>query len=370
MKVRIMLSIALIVYASFSFAQVDKKLKTWNPISEAQPVVEGQAWPLEVEDFYDRLPPKAQQKVRKEVWDLSKNSAGLQMRFKSNANNIEIRYLVSGRLQMPHMPATGVSGLDLYAKNKDNQWIWAAGKYSFGDTIVYKFNDLQSSESTSREYTLYLPLYNTVRWLEVTVDDSAEFTPLVARNEKPIVVYGTSIAQGGCASRPGLAWTNILGRKLDEPIVNLGFSGNGRLENELIELMTEIDAKIYVLDCLPNLTSPLISSAELKNRIEESVRTLQREKPETPILLTEHDGYTDEEINSIKREDYQKVNRVLKEAFNSMREQGIKNIYLLSKEEINQDIDSMVDGVHPNDIGMMRYAEAYENSIRTILNPK
>ena len=367
MKIRIILLIGLIAYGSFSFGQADKELKTWNPISEVQPVVEGQAWPGEVEDFYDRLPLKAQQKVRKEVWDLSKNSAGLQMRFKTNTNNIEIRYVVRGRLQMPHMPATGVSGIDLYAKSKDNQWIWAAGRYSFGDTIVYKFNDLQSSESISREYTLYLPLYNTVDWLGVSYDKNADFVPLAARDEKPVVVYGTSIAQGGCASRPGLGWTNILGRKLDRPITNLGFSGNGRLESELIELMTEIDAKIYVLDCLPNLTSSLISAVELKNRIVESVRTLQSKRPQTPILLTEHDGYTDEEINSVKKENYQKVNRVLKEAYHSMKDQGVENIFLLSKEEINQDIDSMVDGVHPNDIGMMRM-QKLTKSIRIILN--
>lgn len=370
MKTRIILSISLLVYASFSFAQADRQLKTWNPVSETRTVLEGQAWPEEVEDYYDRLPAKAQQNVRKEVWNLSKNSAGLQMRFKTNANNIEIKYVVSGRLEMPHMPATGVSGVDLYAKNKENQWIWAAGKYSFGDTISYKFNDLQSSESISREYTVYLPLYNAVKWLEVIVDDSAEFIPLAARKEKPIVVYGTSIAQGACASRPGLGWTNILARKLDEPITNLAFSGNGRLESELIDLMTEIDAKIYVLDCLPNLISPLISSDELKNKIEESVRTLQSKRPHTPILLTEHDGYTDEAINAVKKESYQRVNRVLKEVFASLKTQGIQNIYFLSKEEINQDIDSMVDGVHPNDIGMMRYADAYEKSIKAILKRK
>lgn len=366
MKVKVILSIGLITYACFAFAQADKQMKTWNPISESQPVIEGQAWPDEVKDFYDRLPGKAQAKVRKEVWNLSKNSAGLQMRFKSNANNIEVKYVVGGRLEMQHMPATGVSGIDLYAKNKNNQWIWSAGKYSFGDTIVYNFSDLQSAESTSREYTLYLPLYNTVKWLEVVVEDSAEFIPLIARNEKPIVVYGTSIAQGGCASRPGLGWTNILGRRLNEPITNLGFSGNGRLESEIIDLMTEIDAKIYVLDCLPNLTSPLISVDELKTKIEESVRTLQSKRPNTPILLTEHDGYTDEAINAVKKESYQRVNRVLKEVFTSLKTKGVQNIYFLSKEEINQDIDSMVDGVHPNDIGMMRYADAYEKSIKTI----
>src|SRR6266498_5895169 len=85
--------------------------------------------------------------------------------------------------------------------------------------------------------------------------------------------------RGGCATRPGLAWTNILSRKLDRPVVNLGFSGNGRLEKELISLITEVGAKLYVLDCLPNLTPSNVSTTELKKRIVESVQQLQSKRP-------------------------------------------------------------------------------------------
>lgn len=89
--------------------------------------------------------------------------------------------------------------------------------------------------------------------MQVGVPGNALFNPMAIREEKPIVVYGTSIAQGGCASRPGMAWPALVGRKLDRPLINLGFSGNGRLEKEVIDLIAEIDAKVYVLDCLPNL---------------------------------------------------------------------------------------------------------------------
>ena len=102
-------------------------------------------------------------------------------------------------------------------------------------------------------YQLYLPLYNSLEWLEIGVPEEATIHFLALRNEKPIVVYGSSITQGACASRPGMAWTAILERKMDRPLLNFGFSGNGRLEKELIDLISEIDAKIFVLDCLPNL---------------------------------------------------------------------------------------------------------------------
>src|ERR1700753_1762074 len=92
--------------------------KSWNPATSAIPVLDGQAWPGETKQPYDRLPARAQSSVRKEVWNLSENSAGLQLHFLSNAPEIKVSYTVSGGLQFPHMPATGVSGIDLYARNK------------------------------------------------------------------------------------------------------------------------------------------------------------------------------------------------------------------------------------------------------------
>lgn len=347
-----------------------REFKSWNPATDTLRSLNGQAWPEQVKDFYDRLPASAVQTVRKEVWDLSKNSAGLNLNFRTNADEIIIKYVVSGSFQMPHMPATGVSGIDLYAKNSDDKWLWAAGKYSFGDTIVYHFRGLQSKDdhADNLQYTLYLPLYNTVKWMEVNVPKDAVFLPLPVRKEKPIVVYGTSIAQGACASRPGLAWTNILSRRLDRTVINLGFSGNGRLEPALINLLTEIDADLYVLDCLPNLVaSGYVTTDELKERIRTSIQQLQAKRPSVPILITEHDGYADEAINPARKTDYQDANAGLKEVLDSLSAKGVKNIYLLTKKEINQDTETTVDGTHPNDAGMIRYADAYERMIRRIL---
>ena len=368
MNVKIFLILIFIATTTHSFSQQSKTYKTWNPALDTLQVVEGQAWSKEVKSFYDRLPARAEKTVRNEVWELSQNSAGLSLRFRSNANEIIVKYVVGEELQFPHMPATGVSGVDLYAKNSDGKWLWCAGRFSFGDTIVYRYKGMLSKDEYENpfDYTLYLPLYNSVKWLEINVPDSSLFTPLPARKEKPILVYGTSIAQGGCATRPGLAWTNILSRKLDRPIINLGFSGNGRLEKELIDLITEVDAKLYVLDCLPNLSPENIG--ELKKKIVESVKELKSKRPDIPVLLTDHDGYTDEEINPASKEETRILNTVQKQEFDSLATAGTKDIYLLTKNEIGQDIETMVDGTHPNDIGMMRYADAYEKKIRAIIH--
>ena len=370
MKYSLLLILFSISVVTIGTAQNKKEYTTWNPAKDSMRVLEGQAWPGEVKSFYDRLPAKAETIVRTPVWNLSRNSAGMQLRFQTNADEIVVRYAVTGPLQMAHMPSTGVSGVDLYSKTIDGKWLWAAGKYAFGDTIVYRFTNLSTNDQhvKDREYNLYLPLYNSVKWMEISYPKQSSFKPLQPHNEKPIVVYGTSIAQGGCASRPGLAWTNILQRKLDRPIFNLAFSGNGRLENELIDMISGIDAKIFVLDCLPNLTGAYVTNGELHKRIVNAVVTLQTKRPGIPILLTEHDGYTDEGLNPVRKKDYQDPNKVMTEVLDSLWKAGIKNVYRLTKDEINQDIESMVDGTHPNDIGMMHYAEAYEKKIKSILH--
>lgn len=367
-----LLLLALISLLGFSaFAQKDANFSWWNPLSSEFPVIEGQAWTKEVKDPYDRLPARAEKDVRKPVWGLSKHTAGLMIRFRSHAEKIVVRYGVGGNHSMNHMPATGVSGVDLYAIDSDGNWLWAKGNRSFGDTVVYRFTGLNPNDKyhkMGREYRLYLPLYNSVKWLEIGVDKDAYFQPLPVRTEKPILVYGTSIAQGACASRPGMAWTSILGRKLDRPLINLAFSGNGRLEKELIDLLVEIDPKIYILDCLPNLMNEKTYDVdELTRRILESVRTLKEKRPHVPVLLVDHAGYTDGFVVPTRQKSYTRANQIQHEAFAQLKQEGHQGLFYLTREEIGLQLDDMVDGTHPNDLGMMHYAEGYEKKLRSIL---
>ncbi len=356
-----------------AFAQPATDYAWWNPAQASFPVIEGQGWSgKDVQNPYDRLPVKAQKNVREPVWNLSRQAAGLLIRFRASTDQVVVRYTVTGKHALPHMPATGVSGVDLYAGNSDGDWLWCAGKYTFGDTIQYQFTGLDANDTyhqKGREYRLYLPLYNSVKWLEIGVPKNVTLTPLPVRVDKPIVVYGTSIAQGACASRPGMAWPAILGRKLDRPVINLGFSGNGRLEKQVVDLLPEIDAKLYVLDCLPNLIATVgISPDTIKSRIMGSVKALRQKRPATPILLVEHAGYTDGDINPTRRKFYSDVNVLMQQAFAQLKSEGIQQLYLLPKSAINLANDAMVDGTHPTDLGMQQYADAYERSIRTILN--
>ena len=351
-------------------SQEGNDLNWWSPLDQEFQVVEGQVWFKNLESGFDRLPLEAKEKVRKPLWNLSKNSAGLSIRFISNASEISVKYKLKGSLSMPHMPSTGVSGLDLYAKNSDGQWLWIKGNYSIGEHSTYHYVKLKPNDdyhTKGREYKLILPLYNSVDSLKMGVSKEAFFTPLPIRKEKPIVVYGTSIAQGACASRPGMAWTSILERKMDRPLINLGFSGNGRLEEEVIDFVAEINAKVYILDCLPNLaTNENRTLSDVKHRILSSVHLLKNKNPEIPILLVEHAGYSDEMIHLNRKREVSDLNKIMKEAYSQLLSEGIKNIYLLTKEEINLTKDSTVDGTHPNDLGMQYYANAYEKVLRSV----
>ena len=265
---------------------------------------------------------------------------------------------------------TGINGLDLYV-NRGEEWLWVRPGRSFRDTITYKYRDLQLGAMDQNDgfCQLYLPYFNQVEWLEIGIPDSAEFHFAPLQMEKPIVMYGTSIMHGAFATRPGLTWANILGRKLDHPIINLGFSGNGRLEPELIEAMIEIEAALYILDCLPNLwNEKTYSDDELQSRIIDSVRKIREENAEAPILLVDHAGYTDGFIQPHRKHHFERVNHIQKNVFELLIRQGFSNLYYLSKEKINIEEEGMVDGTHPNDLGMMNYAEAYEQKIREILN--
>lgn len=341
-----------------------KKWIWWNLKDTPSVSLEGQSLDSNLENHYDRLPLFMKEKVRPVVWSLSKQSAGLSIRFKSNSENIKVRYVTTKKnYSMSHMPATGVSGVDLYGLTNKNEWVWAIGKYNFSDTISYTYAGLP--DHGAKEYKLYLPLYNGVEWLEIGVDEGSEFIPLNKSAKKPVVVYGTSIAHGACASRPGMAWTAILDRKIEQPVINLGFSGNGTLEQELVDFIVTLNPSVIVLDNFPNLSRH--ADTVVHNRILAAVETIRKHDPNLPIVLTEHADAEIISTNSEFQQAYRNVNHVLNKAFNQLKKQKVKGIYLLTSKEIGFNETSTVDGLHPSDIGMLQYANAYEKLLKKII---
>ena len=250
---KLFVSLALTLVALVAQAQ----MVWYDPMQAEGSVMQNQAFVEEIHG-YARLPKRAQAEVRDAVWSLAQHSAGEMIAFYTNSPDVEVRYATTSKsYAMNHMPATGVSGVDLYRIDSDGVEAYCAGRYTFGeDGVTYKFTGMPASPRHHKlgyEYRLYLPLYNGVKQMQIGVREGSEFRFIPTREERPIVLYGTSIAQGGCVSRPAMAWGTILQRALDLPLVNMGFSGNGRLEREVLNYICEMDARLYILDCLPNI---------------------------------------------------------------------------------------------------------------------
>jgi hypothetical protein len=320
--------------------------------------VEGKGW-NDTKAFFDRLPSRAEGVVRPPVWGLSRQSAGISVGFVTSAPQIRVRWTVTSKnLAMPHMAATGVSGVDLYVKTPEGKWRWlAVGQPKQTPTNTATLVKALPGDSP-REYRLYLPLYNGVSALEVGIprDQSiATPAPRPASRQKPIVFYGTSITQGGCASRPGMVHTSILGRRLDRPVINLGFSGNGKMEPEMAALLAELDPAAYVLDCLPNM-----NPKEVEERVEPFVVTLHAAHPGTLIVLAEDRNYTDAFLVSDRAERNKANHAALHAAADRLKARGINNFLMLpATVQLGDDGEATVDGSHPTDLGFMRMADAF-----------
>jgi len=314
------------------------------------------------ENSYRRFPPKYENSLRKEVWNLGQHSAGISIRFRSNSPFIDVKWVVMNDAVMDHMPFTGIKGIDLYSF-VDGKW-----KYISTGRVKGKSNEFMMVNNAGddfREYLLNLPLYDGTDKVLIGISKESSITVPEEKYltlKKPVVYYGTSIAQGGCASRPGLLFTNIISRAIDRPVINLGFSGNGTMDLSVGDAMCESDASLYVIDCLPNMKSELVY-----DRTIELVMKLHRERPEVPVLLIEAFPYTNGFTN-LPASVNSKKNTELKRAYDSLKKAGISNLhYREGGDLIGNDYEGTVDGVHPNDIGMLRIAEALVPTIRRLV---
>ncbi|HRE81525.1 MAG TPA: SGNH/GDSL hydrolase family protein [Opitutaceae bacterium] len=327
--------------------------------------VEGKGW-SETKSYYDRLPAKAEGVVREKVWELSHDSSGMCFRFVTDAEQIGARWvLTKAQLALVHMPSTGVSGLDLYVREGSAwRWLGFGRAQRVGENLKLLTNGRLNPGR--REYLLYLPLYNGVSKVEIGVPPGAAFAQAepYPSTVKPLVFYGTSITQGGVASRPGMAYPAILGRKLARPVINLGFSGNGQAEPEMASLLAELDPAVFVLDALPNL-----SSKQVTERMPHLIRTLRTARPRTPLVLVENIVYVDGPyVEEGRGRRSRESNTALAAIYHDLLANGEKEIYYVRADQLlGEDGEDTVDGTHPTDLGFSRIAAGMEPVLREAL---
>lgn len=359
---------AAILVSAGAFAQKASQLKYYDVRELGLPVL-GKGFQDCVREndtisdgYFTRLPADLQGVVRKAVWDLGQNSAGLAVRFRTNSKCIGAAWKPLNNFGMSHMTPTGVRGLDLYSLT-DGQWLFVGAGQPNGKNSRNVF--IRKMNGDMREYIMYLPLYDGVIDLAIGIDSTAviekpQVVDLVpsARN-LPIVFYGTSVTQGGCATRPGMAYPSIIGRELHRETINLGFSGNGRMDKCLGEKIAGIPASMFVIDCLANCTSQIV-----KDSTEHFIRAIVEANPDVPVLMVSNYCYPYQYLDAQFHKDTQEENAIWKEFARKFRKEGYNVRYIdayakgnMKKSPIGPDHEGTVDGVHMTDLGFQRFAK-------------
>ncbi|NND96969.1 MAG: hypothetical protein HKN47_06535 [Pirellulaceae bacterium] len=334
----------------------------WLDPREAPFRITGLKW-ISSDKVYRRLPVKPDWEIRKAVDSLANSTAGAQIHFQTDSEKILVRVWLPRRSGMYHMPATGQSGFDLYVGPPGELQYRSTTRFDAGAS-KYEVTLLDESKQ-NRNVVLNFPLYNGVQKVQVGLVAGCSLTaPPAFDSEGPIVVYGTSITQGGCAARPGMAYSNILSRRLNLEFVNLGFSGNGKGEPELAKLINQIDnKKMVVLDYEANV------SEDIRNTLENFIDILRFQNPRMPILVMSKILYSRETSGSNDaraRQDRAEFQRRLVE---TKRSAGDQNIFFLDGSTLlgEHAYECTVDGVHPTDLGFLKMANTMEPVIKKIL---
>ena len=335
--------------------------------------IEGR-WTLgDTKHYYSRLPDTVTTNVNGGVRGMRGHTSGMLFHFRTDSKFLVIRHTpLNGWHAMPHMTEVGTSGWDVYRLDK------ASGKWRFVASNHGAAADKGNPGARVKripwcagdECIINLPLYNGVKEFSLGIAPGADVkapAPWASGVTKPVVFYGTSITHGGCCTRPGLGFVNIVGRDLQVPVYGLGFSGSGVMEFEMSEHLAAIDASCYVLDCLWNMG--MANARDVPNRpgrnvdqnYEPFIRNLRAKRPDVPIVMAERCDVFCRPQNG--------QDKFIRALYEKLIAEGWKNLVYLPKDKMyTGDFDGTVDGCHPNDLGMRSMADAFGAAVRKALN--
>lgn len=364
MKAKALAFSVLIATSLSAFAAEDAPLH-WIPLSSSQLQVNGLPWYSENGGELFRLPAKLKDTYREPVWQLAQDPSGGRIRFRTNSSVVAIRLEYPGPPSMKNMHAFGQTGVDLYADSVYRGTAIADQDAKPGKTTEYTY--FKDQPRIDREITLYLPLYMPVKVLGIGLDAEAHIQtakPFAA--SEPVVFYGTSITQGGCASRPGMSYQAILGRMLNLDFVNLGFSGNGKGEPELARAVASIHASCFVLDFAQN--NPTVES--LAQAYSPFVDVIRGAHPETPILVITPIYAAHESWGRDAR--LEGMRELIRMVAAKQIATGDRHLEIVEGTDLLGPSrgDGLVDGTHPNDLGFQWMAEGLAGRIAKVLGLK
>ena len=331
---------------------------------------------------YTRIPTYLKDSIRQELWDRGLNSAGIAIRFATNSKRIGVRYNLHSNFHMAHMADTGIKGTDLYIWVPEGQkskvkgqrskedapghWAYVNTNRPTKDSIQSKVY-VENMDGEMHECMIYLPLYDGVNWMEIGVDSDAVLTQPMLDNPRKgmrVVNYGTSIMHGGCASRTGMAATNIMQRELNVEMVNLGVSGEGKLVYPMARAMAEMDDVIaYVIDPVPNCTQMMCDTLTY-----EFIKIIRNARPRVPIIMVEGPMYPYAKFDSYFRDYLPAKNEAFRKNYERLKKEGVKELFYVTCEGLTgPDEEGTVDGIHLTDLGFRAYADKLEEVLKKVI---
>lgn len=301
-------------------------------------------WQVEKGKKFLRMPQEVADSTNEGVRELNAHTAGGRIRFRTNSPYIALKAVMPDNPTMPHITMVGQSGFDLYVSD--------AGQYAYCGSFIpgnrhHGYEQSRPTDGQMHTYTIHMPLYDSVEEVYIGLARGAELeAPEAYRYTRPVVYYGSSITQGGCASRPGNAYQAMIARRLDADFVNLGFSGSARGEETIARYLASLDASVFVCDYDHNAPSAEHLAAT-HFRLYEIYRAAH---PDTPyVMISKPDFHPEEEARR----------QVILESYRRARENGDENVYFIDGARLfdGEFADSCtVDGCHPNDLGFFRMA--------------
>ena len=306
--------------------------------------------------MYRRLPEKVAETVSDGVYALHTHTAGGRIKFSTDSSFVAIKAVMPDIGKMSHFAMTGSAGFDLYTgKNEEyyNSFVPPFDMTDGYESVIY-FNG-----RGQREITINFPLYSSLSSLYIGLEDSAEIIKTSGyKHNKPIVFYGSSITQGGCASRPGTSYESIISRALQSDYINLGFSGNAKAEDAMAEYVSSLDMSVFVYDYDYNAPT----TEHLERTHQKMFMKIRQKNPHLPVVILSRPSYmlNDEEKLRLK---------IIKKTYADAVASGDKNVYFIDGQELMKYAgnDGTVDGCHPDDLGFYSMAKVLIPQLKTLI---
>ena len=365
------LIITLVAAVSLMASAQDAE-KPWQYVDAQQLRIINKSFP-DTERTYSRLPASLKDSVRPDLWNRQECSTGIGVRFATNSTRIGVKYQLLWDFHMVHMADTGTKGTDLYTFEGDSAWRHVNTTRPYlkdKENKIVESTYVSNLDGQMHEYMIYFPLYDGIEQLSVKVDSGAIITPgslELIRPDRRIVAYGTSIMQGGCASRTGMVMTNIFSRKLNAEVINLGFSGEAKMDSCVARAINRIpDVDMILLDPIPNCTEMMCDTLTYG-----FVKIIADAHPTTPIVFVAGPMYPytryDRELGAYLPRKNEKALANIRR----LQDEGYNNIYWVDSVGLDgPEDDGTVDGIHLTDLGFVHYANHLLPLLQTLMKPE